>query len=1282
MVLLVAMVLLITANTINADTERLITSPAEVDYIQPTEQTSSTTCGGAVQCSCGDTLSESQTMWYDLVECTGHGLLISSDNITLDCNEHVISGNLNGIDYGISIENKDNNTITNCNVNGFYRGIYASGIRDTLLFKNNVNNNIYDGIVLVDSFNNNVSYNNVSHSLGQTGIFLTSGSTYNNITDNILNNNFHGGIHLHFISKWNVVKNNIVKGNKYGLIVGGASANSNTITKNAFIGNTLYGVYIEYARYNTFSNNFFVNNTINAMEFTGVSGNKWNLSTVGNYWHDFESNPGYPYTYDIPGPADGIDYHPVGNVPHNIPPHLESFTDIWVLEKEDVVIEPNASDLDGDILTFSINDDRFVWNDVLEQFSWTTNETDSGNYTFTVTVSDGVLEDSEDINVEVKDSCKFVTTKVNNYVCYYRLPEGEPTVIIATLCGDGITQPALGEFCDDGNLDYNDMCTPECMLTICGDGIKQTPNGYGTNGPLDDGFEECDGFDGVGPIQECTVNCELIDLDDQAPIIEKEHIGPFSHDENEELGEFHWITQETEIVLSCYDDEPNPTEVTLGWRIWDDVSDEWTEWFLSTGWEVIEVVSFGEDSVHKLQYYCVDMVGNSEGTIETPHEQAYRVDSTPPETTKVYGTPHYPENINDDPDYPHYISLETPITLTAVDPDPTSFSCNIGVDKTWYRNDWWGEGEGTTGCYEPDIFCNFEWYGFNSPYSQGSGCIDLFQEWCTEEMGYAYGTPEWYVCVEDGVHIECSVDEGWQLHVPGTPIENEDESCHVLQYFSVDHLGNIEESNINCFFVDDTPPESWKWYEGPQYPIEGYPKWVTSETQIYLDAEDEKVGVDEIYWRNLWFPDNNEICYQDPIDCASADPNSENCFTDTTQTVCNPDYYNQFIETDVIAWNIYTGPFKKNEESCHVIEYYAVDDLGNEETLNWQCVFVDDTPPIIEKVYDGHYFEEQGVEWINSDTQIYFDIYDDEPHPSGIEEVNYRVSLVEDESCWDFSICEETSGNGDWTSLETDYFNINEESCHLIEVEAIDNVDKVSNHKQCVFVDNTAPTLVKTHDEDAIADFDNELGDFHWMTTDMEIELYCVDADPYPTEVTLYWRIWDDVSGEWSDWYSSTELEVIETIYFEEDSVHKLQYFCEDMVGNTEGTVENPHEQIYRVDTVPPSITKSLVGPYEGDCPPEPGTDDVCYIKAGETEIHVEVTDGGDVCHVDSGYCYYWYFWDGQRFPSSGVYGLDEDPIIFTEDSEHELHIVCKDELRNTMEEDIEIFYVDGEYQW
>ena len=59
------------------------------------------------------------------------------------------------------------------------------------------------------------------------------------------------------------------------------------------------------------------------------------------------------------------------------------------------------------------------------------------------------------------------------------------------VCGNGIVEG--NEQCDDGKNGNNfDQCTDDCTFTFCGDGFKQTPNGQGTGGLLNDGNEQCD----------------------------------------------------------------------------------------------------------------------------------------------------------------------------------------------------------------------------------------------------------------------------------------------------------------------------------------------------------------------------------------------------------------------------------------------------------------------------------------------------------------------------------------------------------------------------------------------------------------------------------------------------------------------------------------------------------------------------------------------------------------------------------------------------------------------
>jgi hypothetical protein len=81
----------------------------------------------------------------------------------------------------------------------------------------------------------------------------------------------------------------------------------------------------------------------------------------------------------------------------NRKPVLEEISDITVMETETISIEPEAFDPDGDEVEFTISDP--VGNDDV----WETTYDDSGEYTVTVTASDGVDEVSQEVTIVVKN---------------------------------------------------------------------------------------------------------------------------------------------------------------------------------------------------------------------------------------------------------------------------------------------------------------------------------------------------------------------------------------------------------------------------------------------------------------------------------------------------------------------------------------------------------------------------------------------------------------------------------------------------------------------------------------------------------------------------------------------------------------------------------------------------------------------------------------------------------------------------------------------------------------
>ncbi|MFC1710817.1 DUF4215 domain-containing protein, partial [Nanoarchaeota archaeon] len=62
-------------------------------------------------------------------------------------------------------------------------------------------------------------------------------------------------------------------------------------------------------------------------------------------------------------------------------------------------------------------------------------------------------------------------------------------------CGDG--ELNFGEECDDGNLINGDGCDNKCQI--------EEPEPFCGDGEVNQQFEECDGTDGVGPHQECSL---------------------------------------------------------------------------------------------------------------------------------------------------------------------------------------------------------------------------------------------------------------------------------------------------------------------------------------------------------------------------------------------------------------------------------------------------------------------------------------------------------------------------------------------------------------------------------------------------------------------------------------------------------------------------------------------------------------------------------------------------------------------------------------------------------
>jgi hypothetical protein len=474
--------------------------------------------------------------------------------------------------------------------------------------------------------------------------------------------------------------------------------------------------------------------------------------------------------------------------------------------------------------------------------------------------------------------------------------------------------------------------------------------------------------DRLGNEEEIKWQCMFVD---KTPPIVSARTGDPSILCEEGEGCDYWIRDHvTEVSLGCYDPEPHPSGVSLIEYRWRLDGGLWTDWT-----EYEEPIVFLEDSVHDLEYRCTDNVGKMrEGPGKT-----YRVDSTPPEIKKTVVGPQYGDCPPEEEGDVCFIDGVTEIEVDTVDPDPTGYGCNIGgVTCQWGY--WLDKGEEFHG-----------WY-------------DTF------------------------------------------PIQFPEETEHNLVIECQDALGNTVEDR-EVFYVDKTAPGTIKLYGEPMYPEEGYPRWITSDTEISLEATDEigphDTGVKATYWRSTLVED-------------------ENCWN---QELC------QRLEREG-DWVIYDGSFTIPEDSCHLIEYFSVDNVDKTEEVNRQCVFVDNIPPEpVKEVgepkepWDGldanfydldEFCQEEGACWKTTLlTPISLQCVDPEPHPVNNEKVCFKIELDAEDATEMY--CDEQHYNGEIGEdgyccmedvIEDFYFNeVSEHNLAYYCVDALGNKGSIDDEK-------------------------------------------------------------------------------------------------------------------------------------------------------------------------------------------------------------------------------------------
>jgi len=292
-----------------------------------------------------------------------------------------------------------------------------------------------------------------------------------------------------------------------------------------------------------------------------------------------------------------------------------------------------------------------------------------------------------------------------------------------------------------------------------------------------------------------------------------------------------------------------------------------------------------------------------------------------------------------------------------------------------------------------------------------------------------------------------------------------EESYHKLEIVCYDLLGNPSKKDTQYYRVDSTGPETWKWFEGPQYPEDNDNEgthWITSQTLVHLEAEDKKepcaVGLDKIYYKDVYLQNKEDWHY---------------CYEDCNEWIPN-DYEDK-------GWTEYIKPFTK-EESCHIIEYYSVDLLGNRGPIKWQCVFVDNTPPIPEKEVREPKARWDGRDPLGEPSKFY----------PGIE--NYCLESSGPNDCPAGENCIDCWKVTKYTSISLKCIDqgdhpVNHEGvCFKVEVDAKDATERYCDY----YCENDVEECMQ---EDGFCCVGHEIENFLFNEeTEHELEYYCVDA--------------------------------------------------------------------------------------------------------------------------------------------------------------------------------------------
>jgi M6 family metalloprotease-like protein len=461
-----------------------------------------------------------------------------------------------------------------------------------------------------------------------------------------------------------------------------------------------------------------------------------------------------------------------------------------------------------------------------------------------------------------------------------------------------------------------------------------------------------------------------------------------------------------------------------------------TTWILYTG-----NITLSTPGTHFIYFYSIDNLGHNEFINNTE----VFVDTAPPTTTINIQNPNYGSN-------PTFVEPLTEINLTATDGPGT------GVAETWYKIDsgswilYTGnfvipqEGAHTIYFYSSDIL------GQDEPIDSENITVDSQ----APTTGISVGLPNHGLSptfVNTTTLFTLTPDDAGGSGVVGTwykidlsvdisytgPFTVPMTGAHTLSFYSKDNLDHIEIMNTYDVFVDVEEPLTTITVGDPEYSFS--PTYVNSTTIFTLSASDGIGSGIASTW--YWIDSGSEI--------------------------------------------LYTGPFTVSQPDSHLIFYYSVDHIGNEEVLRGLSIFVDSTPPDTTlTVGDPKY----GIlpTYVNLETELHLEATDDTG--CGVEFIWYKIE------------------SGSWIEF-TGNFTLPSPGTHTVYYYSQDYLGQSETVKQeDIVVDITPPSTTHTIGSKKYRANDFDL----WNVTSSALfELITLDTDVQDTWFTINGKYYEDL---------------------------------------------------------------------------------------------------------------------------------------------------------------------------